>query len=159
MEPKIVNVELPAMRLVGVSCLFIGAIYENSDAHEKIPAAWHTFGHLASDNALSTEWSLGVMTGSDEPGKMEYVACVPGDASGIVPEGMTEVTLDASAYVGCEHVGSLDSFSKTTAWFYSDYLPSSEHQVIEAPHLEIYDERFNPESPTSVVTICAPIAL
>jgi predicted transcriptional regulator YdeE len=159
MDAKIVLVELPSLHLVGVSCVFIGSMNENSDAHEKIPDAWHSLGHLASDNGLSTHWSLGVMTGSDEPGKMTYVACVPVDAAAPVPDGMTEVELDASAYVGCEHIGSLDSIGQTTAWFYSDYLPTSDYHVLDAAHLEIYDERFNPESPTSVVTICAPIAV
>src|SRR5580692_7401952 len=115
MDPKIVMVELPPLRLVGVSCVFIGSMNENSDAHEKIPEAWHTFGHLASDNGVSMDWTLGVMTGSDEPGKMTYVACAPVDASALVPRGMTEVDLLGAAYVGCEHVGSLNSIGQTTA--------------------------------------------
>jgi predicted transcriptional regulator YdeE len=158
MEPRIVKVELPPRRLVGVVCLFIPSMQENSDAKEKIPEAWHQLGHVAKDNHLSAHWSIGVMSGSDEPGKMRYVACVPGDASGSVPEGMMEVDFEGGTYVGCEHIGSLDSFGQTAAWFYSDFLPSSEYHVIDGPHLEIYDERFNPESPTSVVTLCAPIA-
>jgi predicted transcriptional regulator YdeE len=159
MDAKIVSVELPPLHLVGVSCLFVPSMDENSDAHEKIPEAWHSLGHLAADNGLSMNWALGVMTGSDGPRKMTYVACVPADVSEAVPEAMTEVNLDGGAYVGCEHIGSLDSIGQTTAWFYGDYLPSSEYHIIEAPHVEIYDERFNPESPTSVVTICAPIAV
>lgn len=157
MDPKIVEVELQPQRLVGVACDFVGSMDANSDAHEKIPAAWHTLGHLASANNLSTDWSLGVMTDSDQPGKMKYVACVRVDSTAFVPEGMVEVPFDGGTYVGCEHVGSLDSIGKTTAWFYRDFLPASEYHLVEAPHLEIYDERFNPESPNSVVTICAPI--
>lgn len=46
---------------------------------------------------------------------------------------------------------------RTTAWFYSEYLPSSGVALRDGLHLEIYDERFNPESSDSIALICVPV--
>src|ERR1017187_9285087 len=158
MTPKIVEVVLPPSRLVGVSCDFVGAMDPNSDAKQMIPPTWERLLALTHANNLDADWALGVMTISATPGKMSYTACVPGDASGATPDGMVEVTFAGGTYVGCEHVGLLDSIGETTAWFYGQYLPTAEHQIATGPHLEIYDERFNPHLDSSIVTICAPIS-
>jgi len=70
---------------------------------------------------------------------------------------MDTLDLPGGAYVACEHVGSLDTLGATTAWFYSEYLPSSEWTIRDGYHLEIYDDRFEPESDDSVALICAPV--
>jgi predicted transcriptional regulator YdeE len=158
MTPEIVEVTLPPRRLVGVSCEFVGSMDTNSDAHEVIPPTWGTLDELVHKNNLDHSWSLGVMTPSETPGKLTYTACVPQDEAMATPDGMVEVLFGGGTFVGCEHVGALDTFSAAAAWFYSEYLPDSPYRVIDGPHLEIYDERFDLGSLSSIVTICAPIS-
>jgi len=130
----------------------------NSDAKEFIPPTWGTLDELVHKNNLDHSWSIAVMTPSETPGKLTYTACVPQDDATTTPDGMVEINFGGGTFVGCEHVGSLDTIGATTAWFYTEYLPDSTYRIIEGPHLEIYDERFDLGSPSSIVTICAPIS-
>jgi len=130
----------------------------NSDAAEVIPPTWRALDELVHKNNLDHSWSLAVMTLSETTGKMTYTACVPVDDALATPDGMVEILFGGGIFAGCEHVGSLDSIGATTAWFYTEYLPGSAYRIIEGPHLEIYDERFDLGSPSSIVTICAPIS-
>jgi predicted transcriptional regulator YdeE len=158
MAPEIVEVTLAPRRLVGVSCEFVASMDANSDASEVIPPIWAILDELVHKNDLDHSWSLAVMTPSETPGKMTYTASVPAEEAIETPEGMVEVLFGGGTFVGCEHVGSLDTFGATTAWFYSEFLPGSTFQMIDGPHLEIYDERFDIGSPSSIVTICVPIS-
>jgi predicted transcriptional regulator YdeE len=158
MELKIVELTLPPRRLVGVSCEFVGSMDPNSDAHEVIPPTWGALDTLVHKNNLGHSWSLAVMTPAETPGKLTYTACVPEDEAIGTPEGMVEVLFGGGKFAGCEHVGSLDTIGATTTWFYAEYLPNSTYCIVEGPHLEIYDERFDLGSSSSIVTICAPIS-
>jgi hypothetical protein len=51
----------------------------------------------------------------------------------------------------------MDTVGATTGWFYGEYLPNAEWNIRDGYHLEIYDERFDPESNESVMLICAPV--
>ncbi|MGD0054830.1 MAG: GyrI-like domain-containing protein [Acidimicrobiales bacterium] len=158
MTAKIVQVVLAPARLVGVSCDFVSSMDAESDAQAVIPAAWQRLFDLVDRNAPHEHWSLGVMSDSGWPGRMSYFAGVRAVQSGVVPEGLVELAFAGGTYVGCEHVGSTETIAKTTAWFYAEYLPSSGLEIVEGPHVEIYDERFNPSDPNSVMTIGAPVA-
>jgi len=136
----------------------MGFLDSNPDANEVIPPTWGTLDELVHKNGLDHSWSVAVMTPSETSGKMTYTACVPVDDARETPNGMVEVLFGGGTFVGCEHVGSLDTIGATTAWFYTEYLPDSTHHIIVGPHLEIYDERFNLGSPSSIVTICVPIS-
>jgi predicted transcriptional regulator YdeE len=100
-----------------------------------IPPTWETLLALSHANNLDTDWALGVMTISATPGKMSYTACVPGDASCATPDGMVEVAFAGGTYVGCEHVGLLDSIGETTAWFYGQTFP---RRSIKSPRARIW---------------------
>jgi predicted transcriptional regulator YdeE len=158
MTPEIVEVTLAPRRLVGVSCEFVASMDSNSDASDVIPPTWGMLDELAHKNNLDHSWSIAVMTPSHHPGKLTYTACVPADDVMATPDGMVEILFDGGTFVGCEHVGPLDTLGDTTAWFYTKYLPDSQYRVGKGPHVEIYDERFDMGSPSSIVTICAPIS-
>lgn len=154
---------LPAMKLLGMSEEFIGVLSENANADDVIPELWgKLFDALEDVEEFEFGWAVGVIGPSQnqsaEPGRMEYFAALVVDE---VPEshpGLELRSLDASNYVVCEHLGSLDELADTTKWFYGEYLPTAGFTEKYAPHLEVYDERFDPESSESVVMICAPIA-
>jgi len=158
MTAKIVRVALAPERLMGVSCDFISSMDADSDAHLVIPDAWRVLFDLVDGSGPRDHWSLGIISASPEPGRMRYVACVRERESGTAPHGVVHVDFAGGTFIGCEHVGSLETIAKTTEWFYAEYLATCGLEIVEGPHVEIYDERFNPSDPTSVVTIAAPVA-
>jgi AraC family transcriptional regulator len=156
--------ELPPMTLVGLAEDFNSLASDAPDGQDLIPEIWgKLFDLLDEADEFEFGWAVGVMTPSTaadaKPGQMEYFA---GLVTDLVPDahpGLQVRTVDASNYVVCEHIGSLDELQDTTAWFYNEYLPGSGFELKNAPHLEVYDERFDPDSNESVVMVCAPIAL
>ncbi|HEY5304990.1 MAG TPA: hypothetical protein VIJ86_13185 [Acidimicrobiales bacterium] len=53
---------------------------------------------------------------------------------------------------------ALATIAQTTLWLYRDYLPQTGRQTIDAAHVEVYDERFDPRSPTSIMMMGAPVS-
>jgi AraC family transcriptional regulator len=152
----------PAMTLIGVSRDFISVLGENSDAHTILPALWgELFDHLDELDEFEFTWSVGVLEPpkgkNPKPGQLSYFAGLLVEE---VPEDLGPLrVLDVPAgnFAVCEHIGDVENIGETTAWFYNEYLESSGLEEREAPHYEIYDDRFDPESPDSVIVIAAPI--
>jgi predicted transcriptional regulator YdeE len=156
MTPNVTEMDIPPMRLAGVSGEFVSGMQPNSDAHIVIPQLWDRLNDFVNQGEDHHHWSAGIMNDAAS-GKMKYTAAVRFDDGFVVSEELEIVDFPGGSYVGCEHVGSLDAIGETTEWFYATYLPTSGRVLREGPHLEIYDERFNPHSSDSVVVICAPI--
>jgi AraC family transcriptional regulator len=154
---------LPAMRLIGFAQDFNGLMSENPNGPDVVPDIWgQLFDLLDDSDEFEFGWAVGVLTPSKDPnakpGTMEYFAGLVIDDAPEEHPGLEIRQLEASNYLICEHLGSLDELADTTAWFYSDYLPGAGFTEKAAPHLEVYDERFDPDSSESVVMVCAPIA-
>lgn len=153
---------LGAMRLIGIPTDFLGLMAAEPNGDEVIPALWgKVFDQLESVEEFEFGWAVGVMVpsqGSDPAsGQMEYFAGLVADYPPDEHPGMQVREIAASDYLICEHLGSLDELGETTRWFYSEYLPTSGYTPKFAPHLEVYDERFDPDSHESVVMICVPV--
>ncbi len=156
--PQIVEFALAPGRLVGVSCEFASALSEESDAWSVIPANWQRFTELCERYALPWGVHYGVMVPSETPGKMTYLACSRVDALLEVPGDLVAIDFEGGSYVGCEHAGPLATITETTLWFYREYLPQSGRATLDAAHVEVYDERFDPHSSTSIMTMGAPVS-
>jgi AraC family transcriptional regulator len=155
--PNVSTIEVPATVVVGVSGQFISGLEPNSDAHEVIAGLWgrliESHGHAFYD----AHWSVGVMSDVEGSSKMNYLAAIRLEDSEHNTQGLETLELPGGSYLACEHVGPLGNLGQTTAWFYTEYLPSSGVQLRKGYHLEIYDDRFDPESQDSVMLICAPV--
>ena len=156
------NRSLPAMKVIGMSRHFFGLMAPQANGHEVIPELWgQLFDALDDIEEFEFGWAVGLMSpvfGPDaKPGEMEYFAGLVIESE---PESHSSLSVREVAggqYAVCEHIGTLDDLGETTAWFYGEYLPASQVFEREAYHLEVYDDRFDPESDHSVVMICAPI--
>jgi AraC family transcriptional regulator len=155
--PKVIEYDFFPTTVVGVSGVFIGAMAPDTDAQKVIPQLWNQLMEIAGDNFYKARWSVGVMSDVDDGRRMNYVAAMRLSDNDGKHGGMDVVELPGGKYAGCEHVGSLDSIAATTGWFYGEFLPSSEWHLRDGYHLEVYDERFDPDSPDSVMLICAPV--
>jgi AraC family transcriptional regulator len=154
--PDVIEYDLVPTTVVGVSGVFIGAMAPDTDAQTVIPQLWHQLEVIAGDKFYGAKWSVGVMSDADD-GRLHYVAAMRLSDNDGQHDGMDVVELPGGKYAACEHVGSLDSLGATTGWFYDEFLPSSAWSVRDGYHLEVYDERFDPDSPDSVVLICVPV--
>ena len=155
--------DLPGMTLIGLERTFRGMMATHPDGGDKIPLIWgELFDKLEEADEFEFGWAVGVLAPSHLPdaedGEMTYFAALVTDDIPLEHPGLEVRTLDASGYVICEHLGSLDDLNDTAAWFYRDYLPESGFTLKATPHLEVYDERFDPDSNESVVMVCAPVA-
>lgn len=155
------NRELPHMTLIGLSGEFLGLMSPTPNGHEVIPGIWgQLFDSLDEADEFEFGWAVGVMrplAGSDVPGAMEYFAGLVVESMPEHHPGLRQLEVPAGMFAVCEHIGSVDDLNETTGWFYSEYLPQSGEKSRDADHLEVYDDRFDPESDHSVVMICAPI--
>jgi len=83
-------------------------------------------------------------------GKVEYLACVW--ASDVASEDMELVTVEGGYFIGAEHVGDVATLGESVRWFYDEYLPTSGYVRRNEWHVEIFDPRFDPADPESILT-------
>jgi predicted transcriptional regulator YdeE len=155
--PNVTTIAVPSATLVGVSGEFTGGMQPNSDAHLVIPKLWERLAALVGPALHDADWAVGVMNDLEGDTRMNYLAALRLDDNGGRTDGLEVVDLPGGTYLACEHVGPIEGIGETTQWFYSQYLPSSGAKLRDGYHLEIYDERFDPESAESVALVCAPI--
>ena len=173
-------IDLPALTVAGLGADFISAMAKGSNAFTVLPKLWGEVSAIVSQVQLaigspsdSKSWMVGAMGEPELPayadpqdeveGLLHYFAGIRVDS--LAPE-QVQAFIDAGfqlrayapgRFAVCEHVGPLDGLGATTAWFYQTWLPAEGPVQRYAHHYEIYDERFDMVSPSSVVMICAPV--
>ena len=71
--------------------------------------------------------------------------------------GLEVFEIEGGLYASTEHVGSMDGLVTSIQKFYGELLPVYGCTQRSGLHLEIYDKRFDMESPDSIMTIAAPV--
>jgi predicted transcriptional regulator YdeE len=102
----------------------------------------------------------GVSTPADEnipTLTMHYLAGAAAPDSLVLPEGFSEFIVPAGKYLFFTHAGPIEGIGATANELYTNYLPSSGLVPRSAPHLELYDERFDHESATCEMDLLVPI--
>jgi predicted transcriptional regulator YdeE len=155
--PNVITIDVPTTTLVGVSGQFTSGLQPDPDAHEIIPQLWQRLMTAVGGALHDAHWAVGVMNDVEGSSKMNYLAAIRLDDNGGRSDDLEVVNLPGGSYLACEHVGSLETLGQTTELFYAQHVPSLGFEIRDGYHLEIYDERFDPESSDSVVLICAPI--
>ena len=74
-----------------------------------------------------------------------------------VPKGMVAITIPEGRYAIFTHKGKVETIMQTMRYIFGSWLPGCEYELRDAPHLEIYDERFVYGSEDSVLEIGVPI--
>lgn len=147
MEPQIV--QKPAMTLVGMK------------AHGKmegldIKGLWNGFGpRMVEIEGSNPAVCYGAMDHYDEATQeFDYLAAceVKGDS---VPTGMVRWIVPAQTYA--VYPCTLPRIGEAWTAVYQQWLPTSGYQRAAGPEFELYDEKFNPQDPASVLYLCVPI--
>jgi len=148
MEPQIVT--KPAMTLVGVQ------------AHGKLEGLdlkglWSEFGpRMAEIKGGDLRVCYGAMDHYDEAtGEFDYLAACEVRGVDAVPSGMASWNVPAQTYV--VYSCTLPQIGEGWQTIYQQWLPASGYRRAAGPEFELYDEKFNPQDPASVLYICVPI--
>lgn len=146
------------MTIVGVGAPFVSSLLPGNNAQQVIPALWAEFtqrrGEIAQKNA---EVVYGVITGGTDMKNLYYVAGTEAEPGDPVPEGMETVEIVEGNYAVFTHRGAIQDLPGTTRIVYQESLPASGLTGRDAPHLELYDSRFHPASPSSELDILVPV--
>lgn len=157
MTPTIQN--LPPRLVVGIERPFISALSPKRNNHVVIPRLWQDFGaQMASIPHRANDLCFGAIWCDDgECGRCRYLACVEVSSADEVPDGMVSRELRGGMHAIFTHKGSMIRFDRTVGYVYGSWLPRSGHRLRDAPEIEIYGEKFDPESPDSEMEFCLPV--
>lgn len=143
-------VKRPAMTVVGM--LFHGA-----GMSPEIPKLWDKFGPRMETIAGSVNpmVSYGICANMDmQTGEFDYVAAVEVEEGAPVPEGMVRWQTPEGAYALIPATLSTIGDAYQLA---QSLIPDAGYQRVGNLDYELYDERFDPTLPDSVLYICIPV--
>lgn len=162
MQPKIIEKE--AMKIVGYGGSFISINSPDKNNFEVIPKIWGRYQTKHQEiKEQITQYSIGVCWCLDDaklkshPDECYYIAGSVVKNFTDVPEGMMTKEIPAGKYAVFTHKGTLQKLSHTMSYIYGSWAAQSEYKLRDAPDLEIYDERFKPDSEDSEFDLYIPV--
>lgn len=158
LEPQLEDV--PTQTMVGLTTRFYDVGSERNNIGEKLPPLWEgLMARFAEIEGKIPGVAYGVIRQA-EPGseQLEYIAAAKMQGSGWdVPDGMVEVEIPPATHATFEHRGLPTTIDRTVSYVYSTWLMQSGLRHTYGPDLEIYDDRYQPGSPSSVVGYAIPV--
>jgi predicted transcriptional regulator YdeE/DNA-binding transcriptional MerR regulator len=153
MEPKIIT--KPAFKAVGMS-------YVGKNEGGEIPQMWGLFNQRDKEiPAVENSCAYGLCFSNPEgaaEGEFEYVAAFEVADDQNIPEGMVYREVPKYKYAVFTHHGKLDKLGETYEYIYNTWLPQSGLEVHPSKYdMEVYDERFIPDSDDSAFDIYVAI--
>jgi len=124
---------------------------------QNIPVQWQRFiPHIGHISGQTGEASYGVSCNNDNAGNFDYVTGAEVTSFDDLPETFSRVRIPARRYAVFTH----DHVSTIRAAIYSiwnSWLPTSGHEVADAPDFERYDRRFDPDTGTGTIEVWIPL--
>ncbi len=155
MEPKIVSKD---------SFKAAGLAYIGKNENGEIPQMWGAFNARSADFAqvnINSNDCYGLCFAhpqNAQEGEFEYVAAVEVDNDQNLPEGAVYREVPAYRYAVFTHKGKLDTLGETYQYIYETWLPQSGYEIHPDKYdMEVYDERFIPDSDDSALDIYVAI--
>lgn len=156
--------DCPEKLIVGMGATFISVLSPDRNNFIVIPKLWSEYIARAHEIPHRTGGcGIGLCTRPPEgcarahPEECYYVAGTEVTKIENVPAGMTSIKAPAGRYAVFTHKGKVELIGHTMNYIYSTWLPRSGVELREAPDLEIYDNRFNPNSDDSELDIWIPV--
>ncbi len=150
---------LPDLKLIGISSTFT-AKHDGGPADDTIGELWGVLMARIPAVGVPMNWMIGVTAPTNNPENPYEMSYFAGMAVDELPEdlqGLAVYELEGARYATFEHHGSMTKVGDSVRTFYGELLPRSGYRVTDAPHLEVYDERFTMDD-DSVFRFAAPIA-
>ena len=147
-----------AMVLEGVQGYFNGYDSPLANNFERIPELWQTLMQDATFIKQANLPGYGLICESDDPekGELSYLAAIDTSQAKLDCKG-TIKELDEQLYAILPHHGKLSELANTLDAFYGQWLIESDYKMSDNYSIEVYDERFDPESVSSYFETWIPI--
>lgn len=148
MEPQIVK--KPAMTLVGLQ---LHGKLEGVD----LKSLWNEFGPRMTDikDANPAVCYGATDNYSEATGEFDYLAACEAGSAAVPPHNMVRWDITAQTYA--IFPATLPQIGEAWMTAYQQWLPTSGYQRAAGPELEVYDEKFNPQDPASILYLYVPI--
>jgi AraC family transcriptional regulator len=128
------------------------------ETNHGIPLQWQRFvPYVGNIPGQVGNVAYGVCCNSDGAGNFEYIAGVEVSSFDDLPSELRRVRIPAQRYAVFTHRDHISTMRGTVYTIWNKWLPSSGHEVADAPDFERYDERFNPQTGTGDVEIWLPL--
>jgi len=162
MEPQII--QIPALKVVGLGAQFVSILSPNKSNMSVIPQLWDQFvkrqdeikNRIPGPSYGLVEMLPPGATKSD-PDELYYIACTGVTDFSDIPRGMINRSIPEGKYAKFTHKGMLNTLGETASFIYKQWVPNSKTKLRGGPHIEVYDQRFNPHSNESEFDICLPL--
>ena len=140
----------PAITLVGLP-LMDGELSKRYDAlWDQLAARYAEIPHADPDQGY------GLHSLADDA--YAYLAGLAVGRVDVIPEGMTARLLPANTYAVFVHNGRIAHLPQTVEQVFAAWLPSSSYQLAGDFYFEHYDDRFQPGSAESVISLYVPVS-
>jgi len=152
MEPKIIT--KPAFKAIGMS-------YVGKNENQEIGQMWGVFNQRATEIPWRGPYGYGLCFSNPEgaaEGEFEYIAAFEVPSDEMIPDGMVYREVPEYKYAVFTHHGTLDKLGETYEYIYNTWLPQSDLELHPDKYdMEVYDERFIPNSDDSAFDIYVAI--
>jgi predicted transcriptional regulator YdeE len=150
MEIKIVD--RPAFTVVGLK-------YRGKNQENEIPQLWQAlmprYGQI--QDMVPAPAAYGISANMDkESGEFDYVAGYEVSSDENIPEGMVAFEVPGGKYA--QFTTTLPKIGETFQNAYQKWLPEAGQKPSGGPEIELYDQRFDPQDPSSEFDLYIPVA-
>lgn len=151
---------LPPPRFVEHGPLLLAGVAERylCDSSGGIPAQWQKFlpqfGHVPGQIG---HVAFGVNYNGDDDGNFDYLCGVEVRDFSRLPSDTSRLRVAPQRYAVFRHADHVSTIRRTHNTIWSTWLPSSGHEVADAPFFERYDENFNGATGLGGIEIWLPL--
>ena len=123
-----------------------------------IPSQWNEFlpqfGHVPGQVG---HIAYGVRCNTDSDGAFDYVCGVQVPGFGQLPASLARIRIPSQKYAVFTHTGHVSSIRGTWHTIWTQWLPDSGHEIVDAPDFERYSEKFDSQTGLGGFEIWVPI--
>lgn len=146
------------LHLVGMTTRCFGTDSDRSNFAQAQPGLWDAFlPRIGELDRVQPRVAYGVVRVPRRGDKLEYMAAFEAPPSAPVPPGMVAFDLPLARYAKFAHRGPLARLDHTLNYVYGSWLLTSSMRHTGGCDLELYDERFIPNSESSVIHYGIPV--
>jgi AraC family transcriptional regulator len=131
----------------------------NAETTAGIPAQWQRFvphiGHIP--NQIGGRVAYGVCCNCDDAGNMDYLSGVEVSDFSDVPAEFARIRIPPRRYAVFVHSDHISQIRRTWHTIWNVFMPTSGHEVADAPDFERYGETFDPRTGTGGLEIWIPL--
>lgn len=143
----------PTLLIVGLS-----EHYSCEQGSGGIPFQWQRFvNEMPRIPQQKSTDTYGVVYNTDDAGNMDYLSGVEVREFSQVPREFSSLRIPARKYAVFFHPEHIATIKSSWNYIWNEWLPRSQFQLADAPVLEHYDARFDPQTGAGGVELWVPL--